>query len=118
MTAPETNSSATGTTSPAKIHSALLRYRVIAYVTGLGLLALCVAIVFKYGFDQAQGVAVIGPIHGIFYMIYIVFVVDLALKCRWSALGTIWVLLGGVIPFLSFIAERAVTKRVREGRKL
>lgn len=101
-----------------RIRSALLRYRVIAYVVGIGLLALCVAIVFKYGFDAGQGVAIIGPIHGFLYMAYIALAVDLALKARWSVKGTIGVLLSGTIPFLSFVAERTVSHRVRAGRTL
>ncbi|WP_020498254.1 DUF3817 domain-containing protein [Sciscionella marina] len=109
----ETNSPAA-----AKIPGALLRYRIIAYITGIGLLALCAAMVFKYGFDADAGVAIIGPLHGVFYMIYIVMAVDLALKARWSIKGTVWILLSGTIPFLSFVAERAVTRRVRAGRKL
>lgn len=112
--ASESETSAPMTT---KISSALLRYRVIAYITGIGLLALCVAMVFKYGFGSDLGVAVIGPLHGVFYMLYIVMAVDLALKSRWSPQGTIVILLAGTIPFVSFIAERAVTKRVRAGRK-
>lgn len=119
MTAPETNAGTQADTGPStKVRGALLRYRVIAYITGIGLLALCVAIVWKYGFGADQGVAVIGPLHGVFYMAYIALAVDLALKDRWSALGTIWVLVAGTIPFLSFVAERAVTKRVSQGRRL
>lgn len=101
-----------------RIRAALLRYRVIAYIVGIGLLALCVAIVFKYGFGSAQGVAIIGPIHGFLYMGYIAMAVDLALKARWSIKGTVGVLLCGTIPFLSFVAERSVTHRVKSGRSL
>lgn len=101
-----------------RLRAALLRYRVIAYVVGIGLLALCVAIVFKYGFDAGEGVSIIGPIHGFLYMAYIALAVDLALKARWSVKGTIGVLLCGTIPFLSFVAERAVSHRVRTGRSL
>lgn len=101
-----------------KIKSALQRYRIAAYVVGCGLLALCVAMVFKYAFDMGAGVAIIGPLHGFLYMIYIAMAVDLALKARWSAKGTIGVLLAGTIPFVSFIVERAVTRRVRVGRSL
>ncbi|MGH3436670.1 MAG: DUF3817 domain-containing protein [Sciscionella sp.] len=104
--------------SDPRVKGALGRYRVIAYVVGVGLLALCVAIVFKYGFDAGKGVAIIGPIHGFLYMIYIALAVDLALKARWSIKGTILVLLAGTIPFFSFIAERSVTHRVRSGRGL
>ncbi|MBO0839315.1 MAG: DUF3817 domain-containing protein, partial [Sciscionella sp.] len=97
---------------------ALTRYRVIAYVVGVGLLALTVATILDLGFDTHGPVAIIGPLHGFLYMIYLALAVDLALKARWSLPGTLLVMLAGTIPFLSFVAERAVTRRVHAGRKL
>ena len=44
--------------------------------------------------------------------------IDLALKARWSIVGTLLVLISGTIPFLSFVAERQVTTRMRAGRGL
>jgi integral membrane protein len=51
-------------------------------------------------------------------MIYIALGIDLALKARWSLVGTLLVLIAGTIPFLSFVAERQVTGRIRTGRSL
>ncbi|WP_236788482.1 DUF3817 domain-containing protein [Amycolatopsis sp. GM8] len=96
----------------------LLRYRVLAYATGVALLCLTVAVILKYGFDSPGMLSWAGVTHGIFYMVYLVVAVDLALKARWSIKGTILVLLAGTIPFLSFVAERSVTHRVEAGQKL
>ncbi|NIH79512.1 DUF3817 domain-containing protein [Amycolatopsis viridis] len=96
----------------------LLRYRVLAYATGVALLLLTAAFILKYGFDSAGMMSWAGVTHGVFYMVYLVLAVDLALKARWSIKGTVLVLLAGTIPFLSFVAERAVTHRVQAGRKL
>jgi integral membrane protein len=101
-----------------RINAALGRYRVIAYVVGIGLLALTVATILDWGFGIPQYAEVIGPLHGFLYMIYLALGVDLAFKARWSAVGSVLVLLAGTIPFLSFVAERQVTKRVRVGRAL
>ena len=49
---------------------------------------------------------------------YLVAAFDLALEARWTAKGTVLVLLAGVVPFLSFWAERRVTARVRAGQPL
>src|SRR5690606_35269907 len=83
-----------------------------------GLLGMVVVMVIRYGFDNPTPSAVYSPIHGVIYMVYLVVAVDLALKARWSVKGTIGVLLAGCVPFFSFVAERAVTRRVAEGRKL
>lgn len=101
-----------------RIDGALKRYRFIAYIVGVGLLALTVATILDWGFHIPQYAAVIGPLHGFLYMIYLALGIDLALKARWSVVGSVLVLLAGTIPFLSFVAERQVTKRVRAGRKL
>ncbi|OLR94275.1 DUF3817 domain-containing protein [Actinokineospora bangkokensis] len=97
---------------------ALARYRILAYVVGVGLLALVAAMVVKYGFDNATPVAVVGPAHGFLYAVYLVFAFDLALKARWSVKGTLLVLLAGTLPFVSFVVERKVTAKVRAGEKL
>lgn len=101
-----------------RIRAALLRYRVIAYIVGIGLLALTAATILDWGFHIPQYAAVIGPMHGFLYMIYLGLGIDLALKARWSVVGSVLVLLAGTIPFLSFVAERQVTRRVTAGRRL
>ncbi|EHK87922.1 DUF3817 domain-containing protein [Saccharomonospora azurea] len=105
-------------TTKADLRKPLQRFRGAAFVTGLGLLGLVVVMVIRYGFDNATPSAVYSPIHGVIYMVYLVLAIDLALKARWSVKGTIGVLLAGCVPFFSFVAERAVTRRVTEGRKL
>ncbi|HEY0501528.1 MAG TPA: DUF3817 domain-containing protein [Kutzneria sp.] len=90
----------------------LTRFRVMAYLTGVGLLVLTVGVILKYAADAPTLVAVVGPIHGFLYMIYLVCAFDLSLKSKWQPLYTLGVLLAGTIPFLSFVAERKVTHRV------
>ncbi|MTD58956.1 DUF3817 domain-containing protein [Amycolatopsis pithecellobii] len=102
----------------ATLKGPLLRYRVMAYATGVALLCLTAAFILKYAADSPGMMSWAGVTHGLFYMVYLVVAVDLALKSRWSIRGTILVLLAGTIPFLSFVAERAVTHRVEAGRKL
>lgn len=96
----------------------LTRFRVAAYLTGVGLLGLCVVMVLRYGFDNPEPSAIYSPIHGVLYMIYLVLAVDLAIKARWSVKGTVLVLLAGCVPFVSFVVERSVTRRVQEGQKI
>ncbi len=99
----------------AGVRGALARYRVMAYIVGVGLLALCAAMVLKYAFDQDRYVAIVGPVHGFLYIVYLVAVVDLGLKVRWSLQRTVLVMLAGVVPLVSFFAERRVTATVRGG---
>jgi integral membrane protein len=95
------------------VRGALLRYRVLAYVVGVWLVVLVlVAVPLKYLADQPALVAVVGPVHGFLYMVYLVTAVDLALRARWSPVRTVLVMLAGTIPFLTFYAERRVTAQL------
>ena len=98
--------------------AALTRYRVLAYVVGVWLLVLVfVAMPLKYVVGNDTMVSVVGPIHGFLYIVYLVAVLDLAVKARWPLLRTVLVMLAGTVPFLSFVAERKVTSRIhREAR--
>ena len=96
----------------------LARFRFMAYLTGVGLLVLTLGVILKYLADSPTLVAVVGPIHGVFYMVYLVCAFDLSLKSKWQPVYTLLVLLAGTIPFLSFVAERQVTTRIRAGRSL
>lgn len=100
------------------IRGALARFRVLAYIVGVGLLALCFAMVMRYVFDEPRFSAIVGPVHGFLYIVYLVVIVDLALKARWSPKGTILVMLSGVVPIGSFFAERKVTHKVRAGEAI
>ena len=107
------------TTLPPRVAAALGRYRVLAYVVGVMLLVLvAVAIPLRYAAGIPEVSRVVSPIHGFLYIVYLVTAFDLALKARFTAKGTVLVLLAGVIPFVSFVAERRVTARVRAGQPL
>ncbi|MEI4271949.1 DUF3817 domain-containing protein [Klenkia sp. LSe6-5] len=110
---------ATDTTVPPRTAAALKRYQVMAYVVGVMLLVLVlVAIPLRYGFDVPEVSKVVSPIHGFLFIVYLVTAFDLALKARFTGKGTVLVLLAGVVPFLSFWAERRVSRRVLAGQPL
>jgi integral membrane protein len=101
------------------IPAALTRYRVMAYIVGTMLLVLVfVAMPVKYWGHDDTPVAIVGTAHGFLYCVYLLTAFDLALRARWRALGTVLVLLAGTIPFLSFVAERKVTRKTRAGERL
>jgi integral membrane protein len=55
-------------------------------------------------------VAVLGPLHGFLYIVYLLTAVALAFLRRWPLLRTVLVMLAGTSPFLSFVAERKVSR--------
>ncbi|MGI8626372.1 MAG: DUF3817 domain-containing protein [Geodermatophilaceae bacterium] len=110
---------ADGTGMAARTNAALLRYRVIAIVVGIGLLALVlIGMPLKYLGDNSSVVAIVGPAHGALYVLYLIAAFELSQRSKWSWKGTLAVLLAGTIPFLSFVAERIVTRTVQAQRRL
>jgi integral membrane protein len=101
-----------------KVLAAFKRYKIAAFIVGWGLLILCAAMVLKYAFDLPRFVAIWGPIHGALFVGYVIIAFDLAYKDRWSPLGTLWVLVAGTIPFVSFVAERQVQRKVLAGQRM
>jgi integral membrane protein len=96
------------------VNAALTRFRVMAYVTGVLLLVLVlVAMPLKYVWHQDAMVAVVGPVHGFLYMVYLVTAFDLAVRAKWRFVRTVLVLLAGTVPVMSFYAERKVTGWIR-----
>lgn len=95
--------------------AALLRYRVVAYVVGVFLIVLVfVAVPLNYLADEPTLSAIVGPVHGFLYMVYLVVGFDLAVRSKWSFGRTILILLAGTVPVMSFVAERKVTGWVRQ----
>ncbi|MFD7610852.1 DUF3817 domain-containing protein [Streptomyces sp. NPDC059828] len=93
--------------------SVLTRYRVMAYVTAVMLLVLCTCMVFKYGFDMGEDVTfAVSQIHGILYIIYLIFAFDLGSKAKWPFGKLLWVLISGTIPTAAFFVERNVVREV------
>lgn len=94
---------------------ALTRYRVMAWVVGVVLASLVlVAMPLKYVAHVGEDtIGLFWMAHGYLFMAYLVVTVDLARRCRWHVGYALLVCLAGTIPFLSFVAEHSVTRRVR-----
>lgn len=93
--------------------AATARYRAMAYLVGTGLLVLClVGMPLQYLAGVPQVDAVVGPIHGFLYIVYLLTAVDLARRARFT-LGQMGAMIGaGFLPFLAFVIERRVARRL------
>ena len=95
--------------------AALTRFRIVAYVVGVVLIALVVVgMPLKYGFDEPGLVAGIGPLHGFLYIGYLLVTFDLGRRAGWPFGRMVLIMLAGTVPFLSFYAERVATRWIRD----
>ncbi|KRV49431.1 hypothetical protein AQ490_20835 [Wenjunlia vitaminophila] len=91
--------------------SVLTRYRALAYITAVTLLVFCVFIILDRGFGIGDTM-VISQIHGLLYLIYVVFAFDLGLKAKWPMGKLLWVLVAGCLPTVAFFVERRIHREV------
>jgi integral membrane protein len=98
----------------ARVRLNVALYRVMAYVTGVILIVLCLfAIAQPFTNDEAI-VNVIGTVHGLLYIGYLIVSYPLTRRLRLPLWPTIAVLLAGTIPVLTFVVERRITHRYIE----
>jgi integral membrane protein len=101
------------------VPAALTRYRVMAWIVGVLLVALVlVAVPVKYAAGVDEPVTVLGTLHGWLYFIFFLTACDLAVRARWSLRDTMLTVLAGTVPLLSFYAERVATRRTRSGLRV
>lgn len=96
--------------SPKALHGALLRYRVMAYFTGV-LLATMTIVLISGSEPVWYGTG--WMLHGWAYILYVAAALDMVFRLRWGLLPALLVVLAGTIPFMSFVAERKVTHAVQ-----
>ncbi|EPD69385.1 integral membrane protein [Corynebacterium pyruviciproducens ATCC BAA-1742] len=111
-------------TTPTKIHparkkrvaKALRLYSIAAWVTGVWLLVLVTRMICDYilGMEIPAWASAIGPLHGFFYILYLVATVNLTTQARWDLTKAFITALAGTIPFLSFVAEHFRRKEVTQ----
>jgi integral membrane protein len=102
-----------GLASPSAVLAALRRYRIMAYIVGTGLIVLVfVGVPLQYAAGLPQVAEIVGPIHGVMYIVYLVAAVDLGRRGQLATRQLAVVALSGFLPFLAFFVERRITAKV------
>lgn len=86
-------------------------FRITALAEATSFLALLVATYLKYANDQPVGVQILGPVHGLLFIAYVLLAFKLAQRAGWSVRTTVLVLVGAVLPFGGFIVDRWLARR-------
>ena len=89
----------------------------MALIVGTGLAILCfIGIPLQLAGDNkwpwTAVVQIVGPIHGIFYIVYLLTCLDLAARARFRTSQLLGMVCSGLVPLLAFYMERKVTQRV------
>ena len=93
------------------MHAAVLRYRVMAFITGvLIIIVVFVGIPLQIWGHNTVITNQVGTVHGVLYMVYIVFAYMLATRLRMKPKPTVILLLAGTVPVMTFVVERWMTR--------
>ena len=85
----------------------LRNFRYVALAEATTFLALLVATYVKRAGDGSEvGVQILGPIHGLLFIAYVIFAVRLYQEeVGWTRKQTFWILVGAVLPFGGYVVD-------------
>jgi integral membrane protein len=85
--------------------------RIVAVAEAISWLALIVATIVKYAADAPLGVHILGPIHGVLFLAYVVLALVVRSTLKWDA-RTTWIVLGdSILPGGGFLVARRADLR-------
>ncbi|MDO5507522.1 MAG: DUF3817 domain-containing protein [Corynebacterium casei] len=90
-----------------RVSTALTFFTVAATITGIFLVILVIRMFLEYivGMEMPDWATLVAQAHGLAYMVYLLSILNLAPKARWSVGKWFTTALAGVIPFFSFWME-------------
>lgn len=92
------------------------RLRLLGFLEGISLLLLVfIGMPLKYFLGQPLLVEVIGPIHGVLFILFVVNTLQVGIEYRWKFFQTTWkVLLACIIPFGTFYVDAKILKEMHQ----
>lgn len=108
-------------TTESPLSGTLTRYRVMAYITGSFLLLLTAVTLAKYIREWFFGIkddgfsdfaTLVGIVHGWVFIAYVAACAFLWMRMKWAFGRLVTMVLGGVVPGMSFVMERRISREV------
>jgi integral membrane protein len=75
---------------------------------------LLLAMVVKYGFDEPVGVDIMGPVHGVLFLIYVGVTLVLWKQLGWTTRKALTILVASVIPVAGYVVGHRIIKEETE----
>ena len=100
------------------LNSSIGRLRLLAILEGLSLLVLVfISLPLKYLYGITVISSVLGPIHGILFLLFIVNTINVGVEYGWKFKQTTWkVLVACLIPFGTFYIDHKILKPQQKKR--
>ncbi len=87
---------------------------IVTFAEAISWMGLLVGMIMKYGFDNEQGVSVMGPIHGFLFIAFCFTLAITHMQEQWPIKRTVISFLETIPPFLGFLLGKRLLSEVRE----
>ncbi len=97
------------------LSSKIGRLRLFGFLEGISLLVLLfIAVPLKYWYHNPFLVSGIGPVHGLFFLLYVLNALSVGVEQQWKFRTTTWkILLACIIPFGTFYIDRKILSGIK-----
>lgn len=91
------------------------RLRLIGFIEGISfLILLLVAMPMKYALGIVAAVTIVGWVHGVLFILYILAVLFAIEAMKWNWFGVLVALGSSLIPVGTFVLDRSLKRRIQE----
>src|SRR5688572_2758892 len=97
------------------LQSSVGRLRILGWVEGVTLLVLVlVAVPLNYYFHMPMLVEILGPIHGVAFLLFVFNALTVGVQYAWTFWGTTWkVIAASFVPFGTFYIDWKILRHMR-----
>jgi integral membrane protein len=88
----------------------LRNFKYVALIEATTFLLLLIASYVKRAGDQPLGVEILGPIHGLLFIAYVVMALAVRDHAGWNWKQTLLILLGAVLPFGGYVVDAWINR--------
>lgn len=93
------------------LSTSLGRLRVVGFIEGISYLVLLgVTMPLKYLYDMKEPNQVVGMAHGVLFVLYILFLIQVKIEHQWNMKKTMLAFLASVVPFGTFVADKKLMR--------
>ena len=94
------------------------RLRILGYLEGISYLGLLgIAVPVKYIYDIPEATKVIGMVHGVLFIFYAIFLMEVRSDYKWDIKTTLLAFIAAFVPFGTFIADVKIFKGYSDSGK-
>ncbi len=94
------------------MQSTLKYFRIVAFLEGISFLALLfIAMPLKYMYAMPMPNKIIGMLHGVLFVAYVFYLLNVRSEFNWSFKKTLIAFLASILPFGTFVLDAKVLKK-------